>query len=55
MKRKNKVKKAIKKAMPYILGTALIIAFTLLIAYNGKVCYGDYEGDINAVCVKIVK
>ena len=55
MRRKARAKKFIKKNLPYIIATLLAVAVLSFIILNGSVCTGDYEGDINAVCVKIIK
>jgi len=33
----------------------LMVAGLAFIILNGKVCTGDYEGDVDAVCIKIIK
>jgi len=54
MKRKTRVKKFMRRNLPYIIATLLAVAVLSFIILNGSVCTGDYEGDINAVCVKII-
>jgi hypothetical protein len=54
MKRKTRVKKFIKRNLTNILAIMAIIAISLFIAFNGSVCTGDYEGDINATCIRII-
>ena len=55
MKRKTRVKKFMRRNLPYIIATSLAVAVLSFIILNGSVCTGDYEGDIDAVCVKIIK
>ena len=54
-RKKLKRVNAIKKALKYAIMTLMAIAVLSFIILNGKVCTGDYEGDIDAVCTKIIK
>lgn len=42
--------KTIIALMPYIIGLGVI----LLVAFFGTVCTGQFEGDPNATCTKII-
>jgi hypothetical protein len=55
IKRKARAKKFIKRNLLYIIATLIIVVVLSFIILNGKVCTGDYEGDVDAVCIKIIK
>lgn len=54
MRRKARVKKFIKRNLTNILAIMAIIAISLFIVLNGSVCTGDYEGDVDATCIRII-